>query len=120
MSMKSKTLALLLGLIFLPMSAHALIAVHPGTYEIAALIVPTGDGPTAVFNLKSKSECRLLLTGNKAMQLKLESPQGLFIRIKLTQTRLGAHAKAELLEVQPLNGKEVPALVGNEFIPLAE
>src|SRR5262249_23241759 len=102
-----------------PQSAWALISIDAGTYEVPALVVKTRNGPTAIFNLRTRSECRLVLKGEAASKLSLEGASGLRLKFKLDKKLISSHGEAELLESAPMGDDEkVPPRVGNNLKPV--
>lgn len=98
-------------------SALAEIVVPPGSYEVGALLrtVAKSKKIEAVFNLRSRAECRVRLTGLKAEALRVTRPIGRWIRFAVsTEVNCGV-IEAELLAVEELKGRKIPLRVGNGF-----
>ena len=122
MSMRSHLLMpFLLAFLAFPLGvANATVIINAATYSVPALVTPTKDGPVAVFNLRSRSETRILLKGDVASKLKLNGPKGLLITFKLRGKIKSSTGEALLLAAEPLAGKEIPLRVGNQLVPAAK
>lgn len=113
------SVAALAGMLSAP-AAHALISVAPGTYEVSAVVVRDTDGPTAVFNVRTRSECRILLTGPATAKLEGldEGLRAYRLKFVLRKKLLSRHGTAELLDASLLEeGARLPQRVGNNLKP---
>ena len=103
------------GALLLSPSAHATVSIHAGTYQVPALIVTRDGKAEAVFNLKTRSEFRLALTGEKAKTLLGKTLQSALLTFRIKTTSDRYRQSAELLAVDELAGKSVPVRVGTDF-----
>ena len=119
--MRKLGLPLLLGLVVMvtmPM-AWATILVGKGKYQVPAMILQTQKGPTAVFNLRSDSELRILLKGPVADQIPAKNWASiLWIEIEVTAPMESPRGEATVLRWRPLKDEKVPSQVGNQLVPL--
>ncbi len=98
--------------------AFATILVEPGTYELQTLVLTEGRAePEAVFNLRTRSELRVKLTGPLAKKLLMQKSDVLKIKFKIKGKIQSSHTDAELLGVTVGDGAEAPLLVCNDFKP---
>lgn len=110
-----KMLCILFSVGFLP-SAEARIVIDQGVYAVPAIVAPTRRGLTAIFNMRTRSEARIVLKGHVAEKLKLESPKLMRLRFKLAERMTASQGEAELLEATPVaEGERVPLHVGNNL-----
>ncbi len=108
----------LLVFFFLPLSVAASISVKAGTYEVPALVIEGKSGAQAVFNWRTRSECRVRLTGPLSGTLAAKQAKGLFIGFKIEKDQICfLKINAELSSVKPLENRKIPRIVENDFVP---
>jgi hypothetical protein len=103
--------------------AHAALRVASGVYEVPALVVRTETGLAAVFNPRSLSQCRIVLTGDVAAKVareQNEGPRGYVLKFEIREGFNANQATATLLGAEPLKGRKIPVQVGHNLKPLSE
>ncbi len=99
--------------------AWSTIIIQKGAYEVPVMVVATKKGPVAVFNLRSYSECRVLLTGGVASKIKIKDADGFLIKIMVNKVIDSSSGEAELIEYSLLKkNQEIPFVVGNNLKPI--
>ncbi len=104
---------------FAASTAHALILVEKGTYEVPAIIIMTSDGSQAIFNLMTNSEVRVLLTGKMAKKIKFDMSSKIYlIRFEVKEETIARRFSARLISFTDKDMPEFPLRVGNNFVPI--
>lgn len=110
---------LITTLFLLSTNAKAWIGVEAGKYELNALVTPFKNEVQVVFNLRSKSETRVTLTGKVAKKLMkvMKGPDSYHLQFQVSEKVVAAsRIQAELISFRKVMPNEkVPFMVGNNF-----
>ena len=115
--------ALLIAGSFLSFSqAYATIFVKPGVYETEAIVLILNNKIVADFNMKTKSELLVELTGSKAQDIKrlylgsdIAKTFKLKISVKQSNNANPNSLSAEVVGFKQESSDVIPSQVGNNF-----
>lgn len=96
-------------------SALATIIVRPGVYDVPALVVRYNHDTAAVFNLRTRSELKILLQGDRVKKLPKRLAMGLHVKIRVLNQIDSDRGSALLLDFKDLGQEKIPRVVGNDL-----